>query len=435
MTGFFSGYRAQASHQPRGERAARLDQEGARAHGRIADLEFEHLLRCRVWPEPLERRLQRVPHDRLGQTARRVVAAGATTFVGRLQQRRARRRDLAAGRAALVDDRPERRSDAGHIRRRGQRLADLVGDRVAIGLFLEEFGALRSLLCRQRRHVDEHRRPVVLAGADRDRRAGTRLDREAHHRLVDAADLLDVEGAVGQLLAVEAQQQVENAQDAAVRHDRRRRRISRRVLSLQKRKRIRIEQLAAAAADPAGAVATMDEAEERQQAGPCATPLVHRVGMMRGIVEQAGIERADAIALIVKRPRLAVGARRDEVAILGIEQKHEAEEDGQQSLIEMLWPARRQSLDASLGRRNGDREAARASAPSTCAASLVETSACASRLALRERRQAAVRRVIVQPERGEDQLETAEHWAAANVSRASGAETSASRWSRRAARG
>ena len=75
-----------------------------------------------------------------------------------------------------------------------------------------------------------------------------------------------------------------------------------RVLPLQEWKRIRIEQLAAAAADPAGAVAAMDEPEERQQAGPCAAALVHRIGMMRGIIEQARIERADAIALIVERP-------------------------------------------------------------------------------------------------------------------------------------
>ena len=114
MTGFFSGAARPSLDQPCRERAAGLDQEGARAHGWIAHLELENLLRRRVRPEPLERRLQRVPHDRLGQAARRVVAAGATAFVGRLEQRRARRRDLAAGRAALVNDRPERCDDAGH---------------------------------------------------------------------------------------------------------------------------------------------------------------------------------------------------------------------------------------------------------------------------------------------------------------------------------
>ena len=181
------------------------------------------------------------------------MTAGAPALVGRLQKRRARRRDMAARRAALVDDRPQRRDHAGLICRRGQRLADLVGQGVAIGLFLEELRPLRSLLRRQRRHIDEDRRPVVLAGADRERGARPRLDREAHHRFIDAADLLDVECAVGQPFAIEAEQQVENAEDAAVRHGRGRRLIRWTVLPLQKWKRFRIEQFAAAPADPAAA--------------------------------------------------------------------------------------------------------------------------------------------------------------------------------------
>ena len=92
---------------------------------------------------------------------------------------------------------------------------------MAIGLFLEELRSLRSLLRRQRRHIDEDRRAVVLAGADRERGARPRLDSETHHRFIDAADLLDVERPVGEPFAVEAEKQVENAQNAAVRHRRR----------------------------------------------------------------------------------------------------------------------------------------------------------------------------------------------------------------------
>ena len=47
-----------------------------------------------------------------------------------------------------------------------------------------------------------------------------------------------------------------------------------------------------------------------------------------------------------KGPRLAVGARRDQIAIFGIEQEHEPEQNSQQAFIEMLRPARCQSLDA-----------------------------------------------------------------------------------------
>jgi hypothetical protein len=48
-------------------------------------------------------------------------------------------------------------------------------------------------------------------------------------------------------------------------------------------------------------VATMDEAKERQQTGPRAAPFVHRIRMMRSIVKQAPIERADAIGTVLDR--------------------------------------------------------------------------------------------------------------------------------------
>ena len=158
----------------------------------------------------------------------------------------------------------------------------------------------------------------------------------------------------------------------------------------------------------------MDQPEERQQAGPGAAPLVHRIGMMRGIVEQARIERADAIALVVKRPRLAVGARRDEVAILGIEQKHEAEEDGQQPFIKMLGSARRQGLDP---RPVGGMETAKqlVQRAQHLRGELGRDLGLRVAAGFEERRQAAVGRVIVQPERGKDQLEAAEHRPAADV--------------------
>ena len=49
--------------------------------------------------------------------------------------------------------------------------------------------------------------------------------------------------------------------------------------------------------------------------------------------------------MVIKRPRLAVSARWDEVAILRIEKEHEAKEDDQQPFIKMLALARRQGLD------------------------------------------------------------------------------------------
>src|SRR5262249_13965738 len=116
--------------------------------------------------------------------------------------------------------------------------------------------------------------------------------------------------------------------DAAVRQGRGRRLIRWTVLPLQKRKRLRIEQFSAAPTDPTFAITTMHQPEERQKARPGATALVHRIGMERGIIKQVHIWGTDAIALVVERPRFAVGAGWDKIPIFGIEEKHKPEEDG-----------------------------------------------------------------------------------------------------------
>ena len=46
-------------------------------------------------------------------------------------------------------------------------------------------------------------------------RAGDRTAK-AHHRLVDRANLLDIQGAIGQALAIEHQQAIEHAPDHAI---------------------------------------------------------------------------------------------------------------------------------------------------------------------------------------------------------------------------
>ena len=118
--------------------------------------------------------------------------------------------------------------------------------------------------------------------------------------------------------------------------------VGRVALSLKEGKGRRVEQLAAAPPDPgAAAVALMHESEQREQTRPCAAPLVHRIGIMGLVVEQARIERADAIALIVKGARGGVLARGDEIAVLGVEQKDETQQDGEQAVVKMLLPARR----------------------------------------------------------------------------------------------
>ena len=58
-----------------------------------------------------------------------------------------------------------------------------------------------------------------LLRLDRHGAAGRGLEPEAHHRLVDRADLLHVERAVGDALAVEDEELVEGAVDGAVGHE------------------------------------------------------------------------------------------------------------------------------------------------------------------------------------------------------------------------
>ena len=182
--------------QPRRDRAAGLDQERARAHGRIADLEIENLLRRRVRPEPLERRLERIAHDRLGETAWRVMAAGPPALVGRLQQRRARSYLVFLRRAALVDDRIERNRQVGGRLRRLHGLADIRRELRAVGFLLEKLDAVLALGGGEFFEIDEHRGAIVLAGLDGERAPHGALDREAHDGLVDRPDLFDVERTV-----------------------------------------------------------------------------------------------------------------------------------------------------------------------------------------------------------------------------------------------
>src|SRR5262245_45475534 len=67
------------------EESARLDQESARAHCGIADLELEGPTRGRVLAQAGEDRLQGAAYDPLGDRSRGVVAAGAPPGRGGLK--------------------------------------------------------------------------------------------------------------------------------------------------------------------------------------------------------------------------------------------------------------------------------------------------------------------------------------------------------------
>ena len=156
----------------------------------------------------------------------------------------------------------------------------------APGILLQLLDPVLALLGEKFVERDEHRRLVVLARLDGEHAALGGLDREAHDGLVDRADLLDVEGPVGQPLALRAaqlqgHQPFEDAQQAPVRHGQDPGRLILRGAPLEEWEFVRIEQLAAARLNEAGPVAFVDQPKQRQQAAPAAAPLVHRVGIER----------------------------------------------------------------------------------------------------------------------------------------------------------
>ncbi len=167
------------------------------------------------------------------------------------------------------------------------------------------------------------------------------LDREAHDGLVDRADLLDVERAVGQALArrrrsLQCHQAFEDAQDAAVGDRQHARRVGRLGAAFEERELLGIEQLAAARLHEVGLDGRlMDQPEQREQPAPGAAPLVHGVGIERGVLDQAGVEAAHRIARLVDFAGAAVGARGQQVAVLGVEHEDEPHQDGEQALVEM----------------------------------------------------------------------------------------------------
>src|SRR5690349_15554489 len=67
--------------------ATSLDKECTRTHGRVADLQVQHLLRRGVRTQPIKCRLQRILDDWSREGAWRVMAAGLSPLASRLQDR------------------------------------------------------------------------------------------------------------------------------------------------------------------------------------------------------------------------------------------------------------------------------------------------------------------------------------------------------------
>ncbi len=274
------------------------------------------------------------------------MAAGAASFVGRLQDRRSSSRFTLARRGALIDDRVQRRHHIGDALGRLDAFSLRCGQ-PAVAVFLQIFDSILAALGNQRVEIHEHRCAVVLAGPNSQHAAHCLFDREAHHGFVDRAYLLDIERAIGEALArairatalgLQGHQAFEHAQNAAVGDSHNSRLVIVHRPPFEKRKDIWIKQLAAPRLNEVGRMATMDEPKQRQQAAPAAAPLVHRVRIERRVFGQFGVEPANGIAVVIERARAAVGARGQEIAILGIEHKNQAHQDREETFIEVVGP-------------------------------------------------------------------------------------------------
>ena len=230
-------------------------------------------------------------------------------------------------------------------------------DRAAVAGFLEVLRAVGGLHRRHGVEIGEDRGAVVLAGADGEHPARGELDREAHDDLVDRADLLDVEGAVGEPLAgpgrglLDGHEAFEDAPEAAVGEAHDPGRLGEVAAALEEGEDVGVEELAAPGGDEAAPVALEDQAEEREEPAPTAVPLVHGVGVQGRVLDQAAVEPAHRVVLVVEVLGALVGRGGQELAILGVKEKHQAHQDGEQALVEMLRAVSGEVLDQRrLGR-------------------------------------------------------------------------------------
>lgn len=79
----------------------------------------------------------------------------------------------------------------------------------------------------------------------------------------------------------------------------------------------------------------MNKAEQGEEPGPGATPLLHGVGVAGAVVLQAGVQRAHTVALLVERAGGAVAGGWHQVPVLCVEQEDKAQQDRQQALVEV----------------------------------------------------------------------------------------------------
>lgn len=219
--------------------------------------------------------------------------------------------------------------------------------RVQRALVLQPLRALRRLHVQQLGRVHPHPRR-----SQADPLAREALDVVAHQRLVDAADLLDVQRLVAQPLPFKDEELVEHQVDGLVvhgghSHPRAREHVHGSAAvrpPFQEGVGLWIEQLAAAGRNLAVAVvrAEEDRAEQRQQPVPRAEPAAHRVRVAARVPLELRVERLDGQVLAV-----GLRAHRQEGPVLGVQQEDQPQEDGEQAAVDVVRAARERVLQVA----------------------------------------------------------------------------------------
>ena len=217
---------------------------------------------------------------------------------------------------------------------------------LAVGAVLNPLRAPGRRFAQQRFEVHGGGRTVLLRGPDRGGAPRRRLQPEAHHGFVDGADVLDVEGAVGDALAVQDDELFEHPVDGAVGHERR---LDPLVdlahtafrAAFQEAVPVGVEQDAVARRQrhAARAGAVVDHAEQDEKLRVRAVALVHRVRVQGRVLAQPLVQAGQG-----------VGAEegvvlRQHVPLLGVQQEDEAQHEGEQPAVDVVGVRRQRHVE------------------------------------------------------------------------------------------
>ena len=231
----------------------------------------------------------------------------------------------------------ERLHGAGIARRPPQPVRQL-----PIGALLQPLGASGGRLVEQTVQIDRGRGALLLGRPDGHGETFGRLQAEAHHRLVDRADVLDVQGPVRDALAVQHDELLQHPVDGAVGDQGRVDAFvdlpgAARSAALQEAIPVGVEEGAVAWRQPhrARPGAVVDHAEQGEELGVPAEALVHGIRVERRVFAQPFVEAGERVGA---EEGLVL---RQHVPLLGVEQEHEPQHDGEQAPVDLVGVLRK----------------------------------------------------------------------------------------------